>query len=58
MGTDDRLGGNQRKMLNAALRDRPDVGIVQEERRGQKVTLWRRLGTEREGEEPGGEDRA
>jgi hypothetical protein len=37
------VNGAQRRRVADALSGRPDVGIVQESRRGQKTTLYRRL---------------
>jgi hypothetical protein len=38
-----RVGGQARQRVAEALRGRNEVGIVQEERRGQKATLYRHL---------------
>jgi AAA domain len=38
-----RLGGAHRKQIASALLNRPEVGRVDETRRGQKTTLYRRL---------------
>lgn len=40
-----RAGGQARQRVVEALRDRPDVGVVQEVRRGRKTTLYRHLET-------------
>jgi hypothetical protein len=42
----DNVTGAQRRRIADALTGRPDVGIVQESRRGQKTTLYRRLEAE------------
>ena len=40
---DERLGGNHRKHIATVLASRPEVGKVEENRRGQKTTLYRLL---------------
>ena len=39
-----KLSGTQRKQIANALRDRPDVGVIEDIVRGQKTRLYRRLG--------------
>lgn len=43
VGPGDRLDGNHRRQIFAALADRPDVGRADGIRRGRKTTLYRRL---------------
>jgi hypothetical protein len=43
IGDTDRLGGDHRKQITAALAGRPEVGKVDEIRRGHKTTLYRFL---------------
>jgi hypothetical protein len=42
---DAKVPGASRRKIQDALRDRQEVGLMHEERRGQTVTLYRRLGT-------------
>jgi hypothetical protein len=43
LGPQDRMTGNLQKRISAAVSGRPEVGLVEELRRGQKAKLYRRL---------------
>jgi hypothetical protein len=43
IGTEGKLSGTERKQIANALSNRPNVGIIEETRRGQKTRCYRRL---------------